>query len=414
MKIIHLNHSDISGGAARSAYRIHHSLLKEGANTEMWVEKAISNDYSIKQPFNYLEKKINKFCNLIIHHSIVKMLKTKNKIIHSPSILPSRWLKYINNSDADIVHLHWIQNEMLSIKDISKIKKPVVWTLHDMWAFCGAEHYTSDNRWINGYHQNNRPNYETGFDLNRWTWHRKKEYWKKPIQVVTSSNWLANCVKKSKIMHNWPVSVIPTPIDIINWKPLDKIVARKKLNLPINVPLILFGADSDLNDRRKGFDLLLSALKNLKKNSYTKKIELVVFGHDKPNYQIHFDFPIHYTGQLNNDVELQTVYSATDLTIVPSRQDNLPNIVIEAQACGSPVVAFDIGGLPDIIQHKKTGYLAKPFNTEDLANGISTILINNKFGEFNKYSTENISLNFNEKKIAQSYLNIYEMILKNK
>ena len=215
-------------------------------------------------------------------------------------------------------------------------------------------------------------------------------------------------------MHNWPVSVIPTPIDIINWKPLDKIVARKKLNLPINVPLILFGADSDLNDRRKGFDLLLSALKNLKKNSYTKKIELVVFGHDKPNYQIHFDFPIHYTGQLNNDVELQTVYSATDLTIVPSRQDNLPNIVIEAQACGSPVVAFDIGGLPDIIQHKKTGYLAKPFNTEDLANGISTILINNKFGEFNKYSTENISLNFNEKKIAQSYLNIYEMILKNK
>lgn len=410
MKIIHLNFSDISGGAARAAYRIHHSLLKKGIDSQMWVNKAKSNDWTVKEPFNYYEKGINEFRTRLINYSIVKMLKTENKIIHSPSILPSSWLKHINNSNADVVHLHWTQNEMLSIKDISKISKPIVWTLHDMWAFCGSEHYTNDNRWIEGYYPHNRPNYETGFDLNRWTWQRKRKYWKNSIQIITTSRWLANCVKKSKLMHNWPVSVIPTPIDTVYWRPLDKKVARKKLNLPIDVPLILFGADSNLNDPRKGYDLLLSALGNLKKNSSAKKFELVVFGHDKPNSPTYFDFPIHYMGKLHDDEALKTVYSAADLTIVPSRQDNLPNVVIEAQACGSPVVAFDVGGLPDIIKHQKTGYLAKPFDTKDLANGISSILLNYELGEFKKYSLENIISNFNEKKIAQSYLNIYEMI----
>ena len=88
-------------------------------------------------------------------------LKTKNPILHSPSFLSSSWVKKINSSDADIVNLHWVQHEMLSVSDISKIKKPLVWTLHDMWGFCGAEHISWDKRWLDGYNVDNRPNYES-------------------------------------------------------------------------------------------------------------------------------------------------------------------------------------------------------------------------------------------------------------
>jgi len=188
------------------------------------------------------------------------MLKTENKVIHSPSILPSNWVKLINNSDADIVHLHWIQREMLSIKDISKIKKLIVWTLHDMCAFCGAEHYTNDNRWREGYYPNNRPNYESGFDLNRWTWNRKKKYWKLPIQIVTPSNWLAKCVKASALIKSWPVSVIANPVDTDHWKLMDKKNVRQLLNLSQDANLILFGAAGGGKNLLKGYDLLSSPL----------------------------------------------------------------------------------------------------------------------------------------------------------
>ena len=260
MRIIHLSYSDINGGAFRATYRIHQSLLKQGISSRLWVNEKKSEDRTVEELNNKIGKVLNKLRSQVINNSFLKMLKSENNIPHSLSVLPSNWVKYINNSDADIIHLHWIQNEMLSIKDISKIKKPIVWTLHDMWAFCGAEHYTNDNRWRGGYYSNNRPNYESGFDLNRWTWNRKKKYWNKPIHIVTPSTWLAKCVSESALMKNWPVSAIAYPIDTNQWAPINKINARQLLNLSQDANLILFGADNGGKDPRKGFDLLLSAL----------------------------------------------------------------------------------------------------------------------------------------------------------
>ena len=412
MKIIHLNYSDINGGAARATHRIHHSLLKKNVNSIMWVNKKISKEGNINEPVSKMEKALNSLKLRLINHSFVKMLKTGNKIIHSPSIISSNWIKRINNSDTDIVHLHWIQNEMLSIRDISKIKKPIVWTLHDMWAFCGAEHYTNDNRWREGYKKNNRPSYESGFDLNLWTWKRKKKYWKTAYQIVTPSKWLSNCVSESNIMNNWPVLAVPNPIDTFYWKPLDKNSSREKLNLPIGVQLILFGALGADEDPRKGYDLLLSALEYLKNHSIAKDFELVIFGHNKIKSKINFNFPVHYMGRLNDDSSLRTLYSAADIMVIPSRQDNLPNTGVEALACGTPIVSFNIGGLPDIIHHKKTGYLAKPFDIKDMANGISWILNNHQSSQLTLHSREQAILKFSEDKIAMSYINIYENLLK--
>lgn len=412
MKIVHLNYYDIIGGAARAAYRIHCSLLKQDIDSEMWVKEKFSNDTSIKGPASGVNKFFNRLRHRIIDKSLVKLLKTDNKIIHSPSILSSRLIKYINECDADIIHLHWLQFEMISISDIAKIKKPIIWTLHDMWAFCGAEHYTNDIRWKEGYDKNNRPNYETGFDLNRWTWLRKKKYWKNSFHIVTPSKWLAKCVSSSDLMENWKVSVVPYPIDTNNWKPLDKNISRNKFNLPKDANLILFGAPGGGIDPRKGYDLLLKALEYLKIQKKMKNIQLVVFGQSKPKANQNLKFPIHYMGQIFDDKNLRELYSAADVMVIPSRQDNLPNTALEAQACGVPVVSFDIGGLPDIIEHQKTGYIAKHFDTKDFSNGIYWVLNNLQNKELNVNSRERILNKFSEKKVSNDYLNIYKNLLK--
>ena len=409
MRIIHLSYSDIVGGAPRATYRIHQSLLKQGINSRLWVNEKKSEDRTVGELNNKIGKVLNKLFK-VVKYFLVKMLKTENKIIHSLSVFPSNWVKHINNSDADIVHLHWIQGEMLSIKHISKIKKPIVWTLHDMWAFCGAEHYTNDNRWREGYYPNNRPNYESGFDLNRWTWNRKKKYLKTPIQIVTPSTWLAKCVSESALMKNWPVSVIATPIDTDHWKPIDKKNARQLLNLSQDANLILFGAAGGGKDPRKGYDLLLSALEYIKTDKKIKKIELVVFGQSKPKSQPNLGFPIHYFGHLYDDLRLAALYSVADVMVVPSRQDNFPNTAIEAQACGTPVVSFDIGGLPDIIEHQKTGYLAKAFDTRDLANGITWVLEQSDSKKLGNNARERVVEKFSEKKISE-YVSIYKKLL---
>ena len=410
MKIIHLNYTDIKGGAGRAAFRIHRSLCDENIDSMMWVNKVYSEDRTIKGPSNKIEKALV-IIRSHLFNSLIRNFKSFKNSMHSPSVLPSKWVNHINSSDADIVHLHWVQGEMLSIADIGKIQKPIVWTLHDMWAFCGAEHYTNNHRWSDGYNLDNRTAFESGFDLNRWTWQRKMKHWKTPMQIVTPSKWLAGCVKESKLMSNWPVSVVPNPIDTDEWKSLDKKDARKKLNLPVNAPLILFGAMGGSLDPRKGFDLLINALDHLKDNSKVSNLELVAFGQKKKQSSLKHNFPIHYVDHIDDDEKLRVLYSATDAVVIPSRQDNLPNIGVEAQSCATPIIAFDVGGLSDIVEHKRTGYLAEPFNVKNLADGIVWVLENNKMNQLSNQSKLQAISKFSKKKIALTYINIYNKIL---
>ena len=227
MKVIQLNHSDINGGAARAAYRIHHALRQAGVDSRMWVDSATSGDWTVQGPATKLRKGLAKLRPTLGSSLFKPVFKTGNPIIHSPALLPSGRVDALNASDADVLHLHWVQGEMLSIAEIGRLCKPVVWTLHDMWAFCGAEHYTEEFRWREGYRKDNRPGYESGFDLNRWTWVRKRKHWARPMHIVTPSHWLAQCVRESALMRDWPVSVIPNPIDTERWQPLDQALARE-------------------------------------------------------------------------------------------------------------------------------------------------------------------------------------------
>lgn len=371
MKVIQLNHSDINGGAARAAYRIHHALRNSGVDSFLRVNAVTAGDWTVQGPKSKVAKASVKVRPLIAG-LLNKTLKTGNPIIHSTSVFPSRFSKELNASCADVVHLHWVNGEMMSVADIGKIKKPVVWTLHDMWAFCGAEHYTEDMRWRDGYFTTNRPDYEVGFDLNRWTFTRKLKHWQCPIQIVTPSRWLGDCARQSVLMRDWPVTVVSNTIDTDTWKPIKKAVARSLLSLPPDVPLLLFGAMGGSSDPRKGFDLLQAALNHLR--GQMPGLELVVFGQLAPKVAPDLGFPIHYTGHLHDDLSLRLLYSAADVLAIPSRQDNLPNTGLEAHACGTPVVAFKTCGLPDIVAHQQTGYLAKAFDSTDYAAAIQWVL----------------------------------------
>ncbi len=373
MKILHLSYSDINGGAARAAYRIHRSLVASGADSSVLVENASTDDFTVQRSCAPIEKILKKIRPHLVK-PIVKLLGTKNTSLHSVSLLPSGIPKMINGSPFDVINLHWINGEMLSVSDIPRIKKPLFWTLHDMWPICGAEHYAADDRWREGYRHDNRPTNESGFDLNRWTWLRKVKSWKHPINIVTPSHWLARCVRGSKLMRDWPVSVIHNPIDTEKWKPIDRAFARDLLGLPQRAILLLFGAAGGGQDPRKGFDLLRDALAKLTKNF--SGLELLIFGQGPPKNPPDHGFPVHYAGHLHDDLSLRVMYSAADAFVLPSRQDNLPNTGVEAMACGTPIIAFETCGLSDLVQHKETGWLARPFDTEDLAAGIRWVLSN--------------------------------------
>lgn len=408
MRVIHITHSDIYGGAARAAYRIHSALLRSKLDSWVCVNQKISDDWKVLGPRNRVEKILIRL-RQAIGSSFMRMLKTENQVLHSPSLFSSSCLKRQREFKPDILHLHWICGEMLSTRDIGRSRNPVVWTLHDMWPFCGAEHYTDDFRWRDGYSRANRPRYESGFDLNRWVWERKRKHWTRPLHIVTPSRWLAQCVQQSVLMRGWPVTLIPNAIDTDVWAPIDQRIARSLLGLPRDEPLLLFGAMKGGQESIKGFDLLVTALQYLVRER--KDLHLVIFGESTPRDPVGFPFPTHYMGCLHDDVALRLLYSAADVMVIPSRRDNLPNTGVESLSCGTPVVAFDTCGLPDIVDHKQTGYLAKPFDTEDLAAGINWVL-----GEADKKILDQNARNkalktFSSSLVAAKYIELYEDIL---
>jgi glycosyltransferase involved in cell wall biosynthesis len=417
MKVLHLSTDDYSGGASRAAYRLHTALLQSGVASSMRVlQHQTANDRVIagraqrtfkEKVKNRLQQKFRKFSK--------RNWKTDNLIMHSFGQVSAGLVQEINDSDADVVNLHWIIN-LLSIDDIGRIKKPIVWTLHDMWAFCGGEHVVPDDdehsRFRAGYLPDNRPAGESGPDLNRQTWQAKRQAWAdQQFNIVTPGRWMAGCARESMLFRESPVNVIPNPLEMEHlWRPIPKQFARSVLGLDPHKKYVLSGSAGGM-PHLKGEDLLRHAM-NQFIGTQPGTVELLIFGQYRPRGAIDWSCPVHWLGPVKDDHVMSLIYSAADVMAVPSRQDNLPNTAVEAHACGVPVVAFNIGGLPDIVSHHNTGWLAPAFDTQDLAEGLSWVLADaGRWQQLSRAARQLAVERFSPSVITSQYMRVYDEAL---
>jgi len=372
MKILHVSFSDSQGGAAIAALRICKAQRRVGMDARMLVVSK-KTQYVFVQADTSKWQKYTLLLKDKVIQKILRLEKTSNPILHSLNLFPSFLHLAINKSDADLVNLHWVGKEMISVEEIAKIRKPIVWTLHDSWAFCGTEHHPDgldDERFVNGYTKS-----LGGLNFNRWAWQRKMEAWRKiRFSIVTPSRWQAGLVRKSELMKSMDVHVIPNPLNMVTFAPSDKIEARRLLELPETSKIILFGAFDSDKDKNKGYAVLQESLKILSKLYPLQKPLAVLFGANAPETMMDVGLPEIYMGKIKDEKMMAMLYAAADVMVVPSRMENLPQTATEPLACGTPVVAFRIGGLPDIIEHQCNGYMAEPYSPHDLAAGIHWVL----------------------------------------
>ena len=242
-------------------------------------------------------------------------------------------------------------------------------------------------------------------------WRRKRKAWRQlRLQLVSPSQWLAKCAGQSTLMADQPCAVIPNCINHQVYRPVPRSTACEALGLSPRSRYVLFGASSATGDPRKGYAELRDALKELHRQSTqsAQPIELLIFGASAPSSgESDLPFPAHYFGNLSDDLTLALLYSAADVFAAPSLQDNLPNTLVEALACGLPCVAFHIGGMPDLIEHKATGWLAEPFEPVGFAEGLLHWLERPRPEEAcRRFSLRTHSY----ANVADQYLNLYQRI----
>jgi glycosyltransferase involved in cell wall biosynthesis len=413
MKVLIINYTDIYGGAGRAAYRLHKSLLGAKIDSQMLVLDKKSDDYTVLAPESNFEKLMAFFKPRIEQFLIRNKYKNKSKMLFSSANLSSnKLIKKINSINPDVVHLHWINEAMLKIEDLVKIKAPIVWSLHDMWAFTGGCHYTDDClNYLRGCGSCPIISSDKLNDASRKIFKRKqKTYTQKEITIVGLSKWINEQSKNSMLLKDKKHLNLPNSIDTHIYKPLDKQTAREVYNLPKDKKLVLFGAIKATSDLRKGFSELQESLVNIQRND----IELVVFGSSKPKIPPKLAFKTHYLGILSDDASLALLYSAVDIIVVPSKQENLSNIIMESLSCSTPVVAFDIGGNSDMIEHMKNGFLAKPFDIQDLAIGIDWVLNDQNYLSLCKNARVEVLDKFDSKIVANKYIQLYKNLLLDK
>jgi glycosyltransferase involved in cell wall biosynthesis len=409
MRILLLSTYDIRGGAARAAYRLCKGLTAAGHDVKMLVQTKSGNDGFVEQPDHFSYRKFSKIRGYL--DLIPAFIKTRKKVLFSIGWLPS-WAvtKKIGSYNPDVIHLHWINKGFVNLRSLREIRKPIIWTLHDMWAFTGGCHYAYDcERYIIGCGK--CPVLLSGkeSDMSRRFYKRKKEIYEQlsSLTIVTPSHWMTGLAKKSGIFEGHRVLTLPNAIDVSLYKPSGKDEARKLLGLPGNKRLVLFNAMNATTDERKGYKYLMSALLSMDLSD----IGLVIVGSDRLSGMEPAGMKVHLLGLVKDTETMVKSYNACDVFVLPSLQDNLPNTVMESLACGTPVVAFNTGGIPDMVDHKKNGYLADYKSVTDLANGIKWSLYEADVKTLSENARLKVLNEFAEEVVIQKHVKLYQEIL---
>ena len=413
MKLLILNSFDADGGAAIATHRLHTGLRSAGVNSTLLVQVKNSADYSVIGALG----KWQKLFSLIrsrVDILFQRIYRKRQNVIFSTAWFPERIAAKTAELNPDIVHLFWVNSGFLRIETLARLGKPVVWTLHDMWPFTGGCHYDDG---CGKFRQEcgNCPSLNSGRerDLSRFIFERKRKSWADlPIVVVATSRWIGDMARASALFRRYRIEIIPNGIDTNRYKPADKMLARDVYSLPRDKRLVLFSAFSASSDRRKGGHILDMAIKSMVKSEWGASTELIIVGASKPLNTPDFGMRVHYMGHMRDEISQVLLYSAVDVLVAPSMQENLSNAVMESLSCGTPVVAFDIGGMPDMIDHQMNGYLAKPFDPDDLAAGIVwAIEDKGRRDSLSLQARQSVVRKFAMETVSEQYLKLYQSLL---
>ncbi len=412
--ILHLSTFQWEGGAAVAASRLNQALRKHGVDSQMLVYRAQRTESGVTA-FADSSWKEKLFWARFSAERLRFLPHEKDKSVRfafSPAAVGVPIERHPLVQRADVINLHWINFGFISLTGLERLfalGKPVVWTMHDMWAFTGGCHYSRGCEQFHGHCQfcpylKNPGAYDLSFEI----FEKKKQFLTHaPLTFVSPSRWLCQLIQKAALTRHLPAHTIPNPIDTTIFCPKNKTELREKLGLPVDKKLVLF-TGANTQDPRKGFIYFEEAINMLALKD--KMGEVIFFGKSQPDAYQKLQWPVHDLGKLSDIVRIAEAYAAADVLVVSSLEDNLPNTVMEAMACGTPVVGFENGGIPEMIDHLTNGYVVDYQSAESLAVGIKWVLENSATEKLSENARQKVLETYAEEVIAQKYEDLYQSL----
>ena len=404
--VLVVNTYEKSGGAARAAYRIFTEVRNRYRQVHYLTltKEDPSPDISgriHRSPLGIIVRALTRLDGIPLY-----LYPNTQRGTFSPNFWPNPFRVRLARFRPKLVHLHWVGVGLLGMDELAHVRCPIVWTLHDAWAFTGGCHYTKDCegfKTLCGCCPQLGSNRE--HDYSRYLMRKKTRIFQSlDLTIVTPSRWLAEMARQSSLLAGRRIEVIPNGLDTERFQPITRQLARSHLGIRTEGPVLLFGAQV-VTDPRKGWDLLCAAVRNLK-----RPCTLLVFGSGGIGVEHASHITVHQLGNIKDDATLAFAYSAADVYVCPSREDNLPNTVAEALACGTPCAAFGVNGLPDMIEHKKNGWLAKPFDVVDLAEGIRWLVEHPQPEDLRRAAREKATTEYSMGVMGDRYMALYEEV----
>ena len=418
MRVLIVNTSERAGGAAVAASRLMEALINNGVKAKILVrDKQTDNLCVVQHPqqrrlrWAFLWERLTIWLRLGLRRKHLFDIDTGScgaDITQLPEF-----------QEANVIHLHWVNQGMLSLKQIRKILdsgKRVVWTMHDIWPATAICHLTLDCRQFE-----TSPDPSQGGEgcrkcplsssLSSKIWRRKQQMLEgRRISFVACSEWLAGEARKSALLKGQTIVNIPNPIDTRVFRPGDRQAARRALGLPEDGKMILFVSQRATNPY-KGMQYLIDSLRSDSLSHWRERGErifLAILGGHAEELVGQLSLETHVLGYVNDEQRIVQVYQAADVFVLPSLSENLPNTIMEAMACGIPCIGFNIGGIPEEIRHKQTGYLAAYRDSEDLARGLHWVLEEADSDVLSKACLRHVAENYSQQSVAKRYIEVYE------
>lgn len=417
MRVLIINTSEKTGGAAVAANRLLDTLNNNGVKAKMLVGDKVTDNITVVQApcswlrrWNFLWERWCVFWHLHFSRKNLFELDLANAGIDITSLPEFK--------EADIIHLAWVNQGLLSLGSIRKILasgKPVVWTMHDLWPATGICHVTLGCKAYRFVCQGCRylPKHHSSRDLSTRVFNRKRKLYRgSGIHFVACSKWLGEQARQSALLSGLHVDTIPNPIDTRVFFPKDKQTSRLHANLPADKRVILF-VSQRVTMERKGIAYLTEAISMLADQHPEMLHDTVVaiLGGHAEEVVSQLRLPSFPLGYVSDERQIVDIYNSADVFVLPSLDENLPNTIMEAMACGVPSVGFKVGGIPEMIDHQKNGYVAKYKDSADLAAGLHWVLSEADHDALSRNAIAKVRSCYSQRSVAMHYIEVYNQAM---